>query len=183
MKNRKSKRLVIDASIAQASGERSEDDPRSRHCRELLQAILTICHQITMSPGIAEEWKQHQSKFTRIWRYSMEARKKICRVDALPDEALRSRVLAVASSEKDKEAMLKDLHLIEAALATDKIVISIDATAQGLFHSSSAKIGTLRDVVWVNPEKMPEQILSWLEDGAPLDSTKTFKLGVEDQSP
>lgn len=46
----------------------------------------------------------------------MFARKKIDRIDSPEDKTLRDKIIRAAVSQKQQEAMLKDVHLIEAAL-------------------------------------------------------------------
>ena len=62
--------------------------------------------------------------------------------------------------------MLKDIHLIEAAFQTDKIVISMDETVRNCFHEATHKIRTLRQIAWVNPCKSEETPFDWLQNGA-----------------
>ena len=53
--------------------------------------------------------------------------------------------------------MLKDCHLIEAARATDRNVVSIDETVRQYFHTAARSVGPLREVRWVNPTLTDEQ--------------------------
>ena len=64
--------------------------------------------------------------------------------------------------------MFKDLRLIEAALATDKTVISLDdKTARKFFGKAAVQVDELKDIVWVNPDKIEEEKpIEWLENGA-----------------
>jgi hypothetical protein len=70
-----SKLLVIDASVAHAAGW--SDHPDSSAGRHFLRAVLDVCHQMVLTPEVAEEWRRHQSKYTRTWRTEMYARKKV----------------------------------------------------------------------------------------------------------
>jgi hypothetical protein len=78
--------------------------------------------------------------------------------------------------QRDTAEMTKDLCLIEAALATDKIVISLDDnTARKFFSEASVKIDELKDIVWVNPDKVDEeQPIEWLRNGALKISSVIF---------
>ena len=62
--------------------------------------------------------------------------------------------------------MLKDIHLVEAALETDKTVISMDETARLCFHEVAQKIAVFKQIVWVNPSKDDELCIEWLQNGA-----------------
>ncbi|BAY92851.1 MULTISPECIES: hypothetical protein [unclassified Tolypothrix] len=169
-----SKRLVIDASVARSSGGEEATYPTSVHCRDFLKAVLDICHQVVMTPDIREEWDKHQSNFARKWRIQMVARKKFKFVNIKLNSDLWKRIESIASNDKECWEMTKDLRLIEAALATDRIVISLDdKTARTLFSSASKKVEELQDIVWVNPDKIEvEKPIEWLKNGAELESDR-----------
>lgn len=166
MAARGSKRLVVDASVARSAGRENARDPTSVYCRDFLKAVRTICHQVVMTQEIGEEWQRHQSSFARQWLLSMTARRKVYRLDDVLDNDLRGRIEQVASNERAAEAIRKDYRLIEAAIATDRIVISLDDRARNLFTVAAQSVGNLRDVAWVNPDKAEEQPILWLENGA-----------------
>jgi hypothetical protein len=113
----RSQSLVIDASVAQAAGPQGATHPTAKHCRDFLLVAEEVCHRMVFTPAVEEEWNEHQSGFARRWRRSMFARKKIDRFEAPADTAFRGQLERVATTEKQKEAMLKDAHLIEAARA------------------------------------------------------------------
>jgi hypothetical protein len=162
-----SKRLVIDASVARSSGGEEATYPTSVYCRDFLQAVLDISHRVVMTPEIREEWNRHQSSFARTWLRTMVAKKKIdYRSDISANDELWNKIESIASSDKARDAMLKDFRLIEAALATDRTVISLDNTVRKLFDGAAVRVGELRTVVWVNPALPEEQPIDWLNNGA-----------------
>jgi hypothetical protein len=173
-----SRRLVIDASVARSAGGEQSMFPTSKHCRDFLKAALSICHRVVMTPEIAEEWNKHRSNFARTWRVSMVARKKEIRLPSHHNENLRTKIEGAASSEKSCAAMLKDVHLLEAALATDSVVISLDDVVKNLFSTSCQSIGEIKNIIWINPDEDKGQTQVWLEKGAKPD--KTLRLGFTD---
>lgn len=173
-----SRRLVIDASVARAAGGEDATFPISKYCRDFLSTTLTICHHIVMTPEIENEWKRHQSAFARKWRRYMEGKKKIYRLKNAVNNELRRKFENISIKDTEKEVMLKDIHLIEAALVTDKIVISLDEEARELFYVSSTKLGELKDAIWINPGKLEEKSIVWLENGA--NNEKHRHLGYRD---
>ncbi len=175
-----SRRLVIDAAVARASGGEDAVYPTSKNCRDFLTAARTICHHIVMTPDISEEWNRHQSNFARRWRVSMEARKKVHHIEVTSQDKLYDKIECTTTSEKDCQAMFKDLHLIEAALSTDRIVISLDETARKLFSQTAQRVGELKSVMWVNPDKTEDRAIDWLEAGAKPDKNRQIGFG-EDQ--
>src|SRR6266568_2952163 len=104
-----SRRLVIDASVARAAGGEGTTHPTSKHCRDLLQAVLTICHRVVLTPDITQEWNTHQSRFARLWRVSMVARKKIYHANTAIDQELHHKIESSTVSARAQEAMRKDL--------------------------------------------------------------------------
>ena len=166
MRTRDSKRLVIDADVARASGSETATHPRAEHCRDFLNAVLSLSYRIVMTQKINSEWKNHQSRFARRWRVSMDARKKIDRINPSEDEELQDKVTTTATDKDEVEAMQKDFHLLQAALATDQTVISLDETIRGLFKRASQHVGEIRDIIWVNPDRPEEHPITWLQNGA-----------------
>ena len=167
MRARDSKRLVIDADVARASGSETATHPRAEHCRDFLSAVLSLSYRIVMTEKINNEWKNHQSRFARWWRVSMDARKKIDRINPPEDEALQTEITTTTNNENEIEALRKDFHLLQAALATDQTVISLDETVRHLFKRASQQVGEIRNIIWVNPDRTAEeQPIAWLRNGA-----------------
>lgn len=168
MRSRDSKRLVIDTDVAQASGDEDATDPRAINCRDFLKEVRSQEHRVVMTREISDEWKRHRSGFAFEWRVSMNARRRVVDIDPPEDEELRDKVTKTASDENESEAMQKDFHLLEAALATDQTVISLDETVRGFFKQASQQVGEIRDIIWVNPDRTAEeQPIAWLQNGAP----------------
>lgn len=159
-------RLVIDTSIFRAASERPSADPRGQTCGEVLRRILTICHHVAFAPEAGEEWSRHRSRFAMTWRRAMTARKKLhfldetCRDGELRDACRRLSEIAGAP-EPPWDEVEKDLHLVEAALAVDKVVLSVDARIRGWLAWASSQRGTrgLREIHWLDP----------VEDSAKVD--------------
>jgi hypothetical protein len=170
-----SKRLVIDADVLRASGGEKATHPRAKGCRDFLQEVLSLCHRVVMTPEIGKEWRKHRSDFVREWRFSMEARKKVCRVEPPANEVLLDKIEKTATNEKALEDMQKDFHLLEAAMATDQTVISLEKTVRKHFTQAAQRVGEIRDIVWVNPERTEEQPLPWLRDGAPPEAHRQLR--------
>ena len=168
MRARNSKRLVIDPDVAQASGDEDASDPRAINCRDFLKEVRSQNHRVVMTRKISDEWKRHQSCFALEWRVSMDARRKIDRINPPEDEELQGEVTNTANDKDEIEAMQKDFHLLQAALATDQTVISLDETVRGLFKRASQQDGEICNIIWVNPDRTTEeQPIVWLQNGAP----------------
>ena len=95
----------------------------------------------------------------------MNARKRFHRSDIGPDETLRNRIAASVAAQQGIDAA-KDVHLLEAAIATDKLVSSRDEKARSAFRDASVRVQELKQIVWVNPTRCEESPVRWLSDGA-----------------
>lgn len=116
---------------------------------------------MALSPPLIEEWRLHQSKYTKEWRRSMYARKKVTILANGEDPVLRAQLLDLAVEESIRAIRLKDLPLIEAAFRTDRIVASLDERARTAFRTE-----VLRVIVWVNPVNERDRMTLWLSNGA-----------------
>ncbi|MCI0462510.1 MAG: hypothetical protein L0Z62_36635 [Gemmataceae bacterium] len=171
----RSQSLVIDASVARAAGPEAATYPTAKHCRDFLLAVSNICHRMVFTQAIEAEWDNHQSGFARRWRRSMFARKKIDRLKVPADAIFRDQLERAAVTEKQKGALLKDAHLIEAARAQGMRIIALDDTVRQYFQKVAVSVAPLRNVCWVNPVHQAEEPLEWLQAGAPANDFR--KLG------
>lgn len=175
MRLRDSKRLVIDTDVAQASGDEDATDPRAINCRDFLKEVRSQDHRVVMTREISEEWKRHQSRFALEWRVSMDASRKVERIDPLQDDTLRDKITTTTNNTDEIEAIQKDFHLLQAALATDQTIISLDETIRQLFKRASQQVGEIRNIIWVNPDRATEeQPIEWLQNGALPEAHRQF---------
>jgi hypothetical protein len=154
-------RLVIDASVARSAGE--TEHPVSSLCRNFLKAVLdsTAQFQVVMSHDILTEWKRHRSRYSLRWQKTMTAKRRVVTLEIPRLQQLRQKMIT--------PEMVKDVHLLEAALATDKRIASGDDTARGFYRG----IPHVRMVLWINPAREAEGAVEWLDRGAKLE---TFRL-------
>lgn len=174
--SRGGRRLVIDASVARAAGQPAAEDRCAASCRDFLEHTLKICHRVVFTEELRGEWRNHGSRFFRVWYRSMVARKKVVEPDPCTETNLRMRLERCGAARKAVIAMLEDAHLIEAALGSDELVVSRDEEVRGYFRAASSRLPVLARVVWVNPENEGERPLQWLADGAPSQAAR--KLGA-----
>lgn len=178
---KKSIALVIDADIARAAGGEDATHSTPKNCRDFLKAVLKHYYALVMTSEIKAEWKKHQSLFAKKWLQEMYGRKRIQVARPEHNEELCKRTEEAGESIKQRNAIWKDFHLIEAALATDQRIVSMDQKMRHLLSIAATKKGVkeLRAIVWVNPDKSEEQALAWLKDGAPHEAKRC--LGYEDK--
>jgi len=68
--------------------------------------------------------------------------------------------------------MDKDAHLLEAARASDGLIVSMDEEVRNLFDMASNRIAGLRRLTWVNPAVPEEEPIRWLKAGAPVEKAR-----------
>jgi hypothetical protein len=180
-----SKRLIIDASIAGAAGkERPEGIAQAettlltrKNCRDVLSAVRRLGFTITMTPEIKQEWDDHQRSFALTWRVAMVRAGRLELNASCHSEKLRDAIMGVAGQKIGKikitqevcHIMLKDCHLLEAALATDNTIIALDEKARKPLKTTAQVLEKIQSIVWVNPDKPEEEAIAWLEAGAEPD--------------
>ncbi len=167
--------LAIDASIAQAAGSLESVDPIGICCRDSLVAVRSVCHRLAWSKAIQVEWVEHQSPFAAGWLTSMMDLKKLRPVQDEPSEELRKAIEGHSEDENVVAIMLKDAHLVEAALATDSRIVSLDETPCGHFSRLAARFAPLRTILWVNPVAEGKRAVEWLETGAKAERSRRLK--------
>jgi hypothetical protein len=78
---------------------------------------------------------------------------------------------------KDCRDFLKEIHDIcyhvvytkEIREQWDKIIVSLDENARGLFARASGSVKEIKEIVWINPAKKEDTPIEWLKDGANAD--------------
>ncbi len=127
-----------------------------------------------MTKPIVEEWEEHASGFARQWRTTMTTKSKIVWREQTETSKLRKRILS-ATAPSEQIAVEKDLHLVEAALASDRIVISADDRMRNILARVGQKVDVLNNVVWVNPTNVAETAIPWLEAGAKSERKRQLR--------
>lgn len=175
MAKKVSRRLVIDASVARSAT--MSQDKTSTACREFLQEVLTVCHRVILTREINQEWQyaalqvhskadEVRSRFLVGWMFAMGRKGKLLRPPVAQDTSLRDRINHMGLPEQHRQAISEDLHLLEAAMAFDGVVISRDDTVERLLRGITRNCREIRKVVWCNPVRAGNEALEWLRSGA-----------------
>jgi len=94
----------------------------------------------------------------------------LVQLGAVDDPGLREAVARHAASDGQRARVLKDIHLVEAARGSDRLVSSRDEDVRrDLRRLAASNVTQLRSVVWVNPTRPGEEPLVWLRSGARND--------------
>jgi hypothetical protein len=168
-----SRRIVVDASVANSAGNATH--PTSRMCREFLLDMMTICHRVVVTREILIEWKNHASSFSVTWLAAMRTKRKV--VTVYP-EAGGSYVVRIQDASgftpQQIAAMEKDLLLVLAALETDNLIASCDSKARNLFARAAVQMEDIKNIVWVNPNDETDRCSDWLKSGARQASERSL---------
>lgn len=174
MAKRRISRLVIDADVARSAG--TSEHPVASSSRAFLDTALECGYDVVMTEAIRDEWRCHQSTYSRKWLTRMYGRRQVHHASVKDDRDLRAR-LANVTPDAQRSIAERDVHLIEAAMATDRAVSSGDERARSVFRAASKHLPELNSIVWVNPARCLPRVLAWLRDGAPTDAHLLLRAG------
>lgn len=169
----KARRVVIDTNIASSAS--TTEKPDSTTARNVLTAVRDGEHLLVLSPTQKAEWLRHMSGYTGTWLTEMLSRKQFLVLRTEPDTGLRDDIFALECGAAQRREMLKDVHLVEAALATDRIVISAEENVLALFNRFIAGLRLSHAVAWVNPAPDGVACAAWLQQGAPLAQSRLLE--------
>ena len=96
---------------------------------------------------------------------SDDGTKKIESVDVGPHISLKKRIERAVGKKKHLAEIEKDRRLIEAAIATEHRVISLDDLVGSFLRDHSSKLPEVQQICWVNPCTPVEHAIAWLEAG------------------
>lgn len=162
--------LVIDACIAQGAGT-NEISAQSEACRETLDLAKKHGHRLAWSEEIAEEWGVHASGYSLRWWRVMQAHGRLHELGSVPcSDALSTAIAAQAANPGERRCMMKDAHLLAAAAATDRRVISTERRCVGHFRRLARSHAPIQAVMWVDPTQEEPDGMAWLKAGAKEDS-------------
>jgi hypothetical protein len=167
MKARRPVAVVVDTSIASACGKEGTTHPQGLACLDTLKVIREGDLALTMSAPIFEEWQRHAGSFARKWLSKMRSSRRVKDVSPRPHNATR-RAAKALPDEGIRRAIEKDMILVEAALATDHRVLSLDEKIRGYLCDLTRDVADLRKIHWANP--MTPACIPWVREGAPDDA-------------
>lgn len=173
MSRRYTHALVVDTSVAQAAGSKGSVAPRSVSCRTALDQMLASVIGVVMSRALWKEWsdvdpatgRKHMSPYSSRWLTQMKGRKLYWYVCPPPTSStLIQAIDQHLPTDGARAAVRKDLLLVDAALDSDRRVLSLDDTVQGHLRSLSAYEADIADIHWTNPQDA--RCVTWMSTGA-----------------
>lgn len=159
--------LVIDSDVlATATGN---ENPRSKICLETMMTVQQMRHRVLRTPTIATEWNNRLPKFAALWLKQMKSRGLLEDLAEEPDCGIAGALEKLGVAADILTIMLKDKHLLEAALIADRTVLSMDETAYYHFYDAAKSVSQIRPIMWANPERAADACVAWLMAGARPD--------------
>jgi hypothetical protein len=155
---------VIDANIAQSAG--SSDVPVSLYSRECLNEIRDCKHVAVFSQQLLHEWREHASHISRQWWKSMVARRRIDYTEGDEFAHHLDRACACLEKASSKDALRKDFHLIQSALATDKTILSNEKNLPMFVAAACRTVLELSMLHYGNPAEEGHKCIDWIKAGA-----------------
>ncbi len=166
--------IVVDASVARSAGESGKEE--AAFCAKCLSIIWDRSFHLIMTKDIHKEWEKHRSGYSSNWLAKMIGKRRVKNIP--PDKSLCIDNKIERSSDfnkRQKKALKKDGLLIEAALASDKRIVSKDKEARELFHKLTSQTPELHNVYWAHV--MCSKCLEWLKANAEFGRKwRTLKL-------
>ncbi|MBL7492827.1 hypothetical protein I6A60_14105 [Frankia sp. AgB1.9] len=170
---RKAHVLVVDASVGSSAGHK--EHPQSSRSRHALMTIQASTCLVGLSRSLLAEWKDHESAYGVRWRAAMVAARRLRVHDVPENPRLRARLADALPKESERKALLKDTHLIEAALSLDRRLVSSDHISRRLAENAAATISEVSAVQWADAVESPDETCGWIAAGA--RDPYAFRLG------
>lgn len=157
--------ILVDANIAKSAADPARH-PTSSACLRLARHLQAKdCPTgAAMTPALMAEWRKHASRTMVAWLASMESRSRLRHFEDKVVRDLRAAVDAVADAGI-RAAMLKDIHLSEAAIQNGVPVASQDDKQRKFLASLAGQYPLAAKVQWMNPVEEMEEWEAWVLAG------------------
>lgn len=132
---------------------------------------------LSVSDDTMIEWINHASQYALNWLTTMTSDQRVSVVVLNFTEErvhLRQNILHTAQNPNEEAAIHKDLILIDAAVGSDRRVVSADETIRRLFARATKFVGHIEDIMWANPMQPADNTHHWIRSGAPAESALTL---------
>ena len=128
-----------------------------------------------MTIEIKSQWDMVNSMIANQFISIMASRQLIAILNSIKNN-IRVKFQNLNYPQNIKVPSERDIHLVEAALDVDKIVISKDKKARLNFCIISDDLEDIRSIMWADPTMTEENAIIWLENGMPKDKNKNLDL-------
>ena len=130
-------------------------------------------HKIIMTKELKNQWDMVNSMVANQFLSAMASRQRIERLNFIKNN-IRNEFQNLNCPQNIRVPLERDIHLIEAALDTDKVVISKDKKARLNFCIISDDLEDIKGIMWADPTMIEENAIIWLKNGMPKDKNKNL---------
>ncbi|MFO8071843.1 MAG: hypothetical protein R6V85_08210 [Polyangia bacterium] len=187
MSRRFNRAIVVDTSVVRAAGPSEESRPPGGRCHKCLRLMLDRRIGVVMTSDVWKEWskvdsqtgRRHMSSYASKWLTAMTARK--LRLDVQPpptSERLLAAIREDLETEKKRTAVSKDVLVVDAALASDCRVLSLDDKVRLALRDLCSSFGGIAKIHWLSPTQ--KECIPWLENEAPDNPVLMLCAGIVD---
>ena len=155
--------LVIDANIMRSAGGEETESQTSLNCTDCLDLIKERKYKIALSEILLNEWDKHFSSHSANWFKERNDKGKVEMYENIENEELREKIAEAAEGEDIEKILMKDVHLLELALKTDRKILSLEKQCLKHFKEIVPKVKKISKIFWSNPDKPGDKTLEWLK--------------------
>ncbi|MCU4395755.1 hypothetical protein [Acinetobacter junii] len=149
-------KFIIDADIIRSAGY--SEHPISSTSRNLLEEVIKHKGETVYCKTLMAEWRKHKSTYSTRWIASMMSKKKLI---LIPVKTEAKDFLDSLEESKDKKVALKDAHLVDLAIASNKIIFSNDTNAKNAFSKLLDNRSNFKKIYWLSPRDDMNIILNY----------------------
>lgn len=124
-----------------------------------------------MTIDIKKQWDLVKSKIANQFLSTMATRNRIENLKSITNN-IKLQFQNLTCPQNIRVPLERDIHLIEAALDVDKIVISKDKKARLKFCIISDELEDIKVIMWADPTMTEDSAIIWLENSMPKDNNK-----------
>lgn len=188
MSRKNCKQLVIDANLTYASGdfkfnpmidlEGPSAPDRSRQC---LQAIFDEGHIAVFGRNLYGEWNRHvkDDSYAREWFKLMQRKSRVLLEDGDSYTSLYAPACACLANDGERDALRKDFHLLQSALATGQLILSREVNLPRIVRRTCGEVKEFASLYYGNPVCEGDDCRRWIKAGAEKDADRRIDVWAE----
>jgi len=157
--------IVVDASIGRSAGGNRAIAAISIIATHCLESIETSRLTIIFTDELWTEWNNNHSSFSWDWLTKMNNTGRVTYLENYKNDGLRNFIGTLMQNQK--KVLEKDTHLIEAALASDRRIISFDRKVLGKLPLLLSVLPDISTLYWCNPVLDENSAIQWLKNECP----------------
>lgn len=157
------KTVVVDADVLSGASTVASSNSHGARCRRILNLLHDVCHSVIVSNE--KEWNLTSSAHAVFWKAAMTLKGKVDKETVPQQTSLRMAVTSEIKQKSYFDAMMKDIHLIEAAAFRGGVIFSNNKKDRKKFMESQSIHAHIPSVVWIAPDEITGDIEQWIRDG------------------